>query len=208
MSFFTQLARWLGPRGQRRPHTPTRRVRLRPTLEALETRDLLSTLAVTNLLDTGVSGDGSLRGEIAAAASGDRIVFADSLAGQTITLNPGLGPLLLNKDLTIQGPGADKLTISGNNATEVFDIPGGTVTITGLTIADGKASFSGGGISNDGTLTITNSTLSDNHADYSGFGGGGIVNGGTLTVCNSTLFGNTADGSTGGGIYNFGGGQW
>ena len=120
MSFFSQFARWLGRRGPRRPVTPIRRARLRPTLEALETRDLLSTLTVTNLLDTGVKGDGSLRGEIAAANSGDRIVFPDSLAGQTITLNPGNGPLVLRKDLTIQGPGADKLTISGNNATEVW----------------------------------------------------------------------------------------
>jgi hypothetical protein len=197
---------------------------------------------VTNPSDTGGSGDGSLRGEIAAANSGDTIVFADNLAGQTITLNPGNGPLYLDKDLTIQGPGADKLTISGNTATEVFDIPGGsfsssgaTVTITGLTIADGKALLSGGGISNAGTLTldcvtlsgnhagsgfgsggggisnagtltITNSTLSGNHADDSDFGGGGIDNGGTLTVCNSTLFGNTADNSVGGGgIYNFAG---
>src|SRR5215831_18952787 len=101
MSFFPQLARWLGRRGPRRPVTPIRRARLRPTLEALETRDLLSTLTVTNLLDTGVSGDGSLRGEIAAAASGDRIVFARSLADQTITLEAANGPLVLGKDLTI-----------------------------------------------------------------------------------------------------------
>jgi hypothetical protein len=257
MSFFPQIARWLGRRGQRRPLTSTRRVRSRLTLESLETRDLPSTLIsftvfspsppppppstlmVTNLSDTGVSGDGSLRGEIAAANSGDRIVFANNLAGGTITLNPANGSLVLYQDLTIQGPGADKLTISGNNATGVFDIPASlydpataTVTITGLTIADGNALagggifnqgtltldhctlsgnhagaywFSGGGaIDNGGTLTVTNSTLSGNHADGSGYGGGGILNAGTLTVSNSTLSGNTANGSQfgGGGISN------
>ena len=46
------------------------------------------TLVVTNAPDTGVNVDGSLRGEIAAAQSGDTIVFDGSLAGQTITLDP------------------------------------------------------------------------------------------------------------------------
>src|SRR5689334_14940507 len=109
MTFFTQFAR----RGRRRPLTPARRVRRRPTLDALETRSLLSILTVTTLRDTGANGDGSLRGEIAAAANGDQIVFARSLAGHTITLNAANGPLVLNKALTIRGPGATRLTISG-----------------------------------------------------------------------------------------------
>ena len=49
-------------------------------------RDLLSTLTVTNILD---SGAGSLRAEIAAARAGDTIVFAPILDGQTITLTSG-----------------------------------------------------------------------------------------------------------------------
>jgi hypothetical protein len=206
MTFFTQFAR----RGQRRPLTPTRRVRHRPTLEALETRNLLSTLTVTNLSDTGVSGDGSLRGEIAAAAKGDQIVFARSLVGQTITLNAANGPLLLDKDLTISGPGADKLTISGNDATQVFSIASGTSdTIKGLTIADGNADrlfAGGGGILNNGTLTLDDSTLSGNHADGFVMGGGGIANNGQLTIDHSTLSGNHADGGFfgGGGIANYG----
>jgi hypothetical protein len=187
LSFVPQFARWLGRRGQR-PLTPTRRVRLRPTLEGLETRNLLSTLTVTNPLDTGVSGDGSLRGEIAAAASGDQIVFADSLAGQTITLEAANGRLLLNKDLTIQGPGADSLTVSGNDATGVFKIAdGATDTITGLTIADGHDGVQGGGIINHGALTLDSVTLCGNHVVGGTVGGGGIFNDGTLTIDHSTL---------------------
>jgi hypothetical protein len=191
-------------------------VRLRPTLEALETRNLLSSLTVTNLLDTGVSGDGSLRGEISAAAQGDQIVFAGSLAGQTITLNAAEGPLVLSKNLTIQGPGAGRLTISGNDATRVFEIAAGaTDTIAGLTIArgsaDGNTDFGAGGIFNNGgaTLTLDGCTLSGNHADRTVEGGGAITNGGTLTINNSTLSGNRADhaafaGNTNaGGIFNF-----
>jgi hypothetical protein len=136
-----------------------------------------TTLVVTNVGDTGVSGDGSPRGEIAAAASGDRIVFARSLAGQTITLKAAHGPLLLSKDLTIQGPGAARLTVSGNHATEVFKVAAGaTDAITGLTIAGGSADGSeaggGGGIANAGTLSLDHVTLSANHADGAFFGGG------------------------------------
>jgi hypothetical protein len=181
------------------------------TLEALETRNLLSTLTVTNPLDTGVSGDGSLRGEIAAAASGDQILFADGLAGLTITLDPTNGPLVLRKDLTIGGPGADCLTVSGNNVTEVFCVASGaTDCITGLTIANGNADGgSGGGITDCGTLTLDHVTLCGNHADCSSFhgGGGGIFNLGALTIDHSTLCDNHADDANaggGGGILNGG----
>jgi hypothetical protein len=216
MSVLINWTGWLARRGpSRRPATRARTVRRRPVLEVLEARNLRSTLTVTDALDTGLSGDGSLRGEIAAAAAGDRIVFAGGLAGQTITLNAAKGPLVLNKDLTIQGPGAGQLTISGNDATRVFAIAAGaTDTIAGLTIARGSAdglSFGGGGILNNGgaTLTLDGCTLSGNHADAGSQGGGGITNGGTLTVNDSTLSGNHADHATGGvgaagGIMNFG----
>src|SRR5205085_2993397 len=83
-------------------------------LEALEDRTVPSTLTVTNNLDTGALGDGSLRGEIAAAQSGDTINFAPCLLGQTITLTGG--ELAISKSLDVEGPGANQLTVSGNNA--------------------------------------------------------------------------------------------
>src|SRR5262245_65565453 len=61
----------------------TRPHRIVPRLEVLEDRTVPSTLTVTNNLDTGVAGDGSLRGQIAAAQSGDTLNFAGSLLGQT-----------------------------------------------------------------------------------------------------------------------------
>src|SRR5215831_15831598 len=123
MSVFALVA-WLRQRRQ-----PARLIRVprarpcRPRLEALEHRDLPSTLVVTNPSDSGGLGDGSLRGEILAAASGDQIVFDPSLSGQTITLSSGT-ELLLDKDLTIQGLGADQLTVRGNN-NRVFEIAAG-----------------------------------------------------------------------------------
>src|SRR5262249_30412302 len=136
------LLAWLKPgsgstrRGRR--YQPARRPSFVPRLETLEDRTVPSTLTVTNNLDTGVAGDGSLRGEIAAAQSGDTIVFDTSLQGQTITLTSG--QLAITKDLDIEGPGADQLAVSGNHQSRVFAISGGvTVTIAGLTIADGLA---------------------------------------------------------------------
>jgi hypothetical protein len=158
-----------------------------------------STLTVTNNLD---SGAGSLRADIAAAHNGDTIVFAPSLDGQTITLTSG--ELLIRKNLIIAGPGAGELTVSGNNASRVFEVAKlRQVTLSGLTISKGVASGPqpgdlGGGILNHGTLTVSGSTLSGNSAGL----GGSILNDGTLTVSNSTLTGNSA--AQGGGINNQG----
>src|SRR6516225_7876229 len=71
----------------RRQHTRQKRpARVRPVLELLEDRTVLSTLTVLNALD---SGAGSLRDAIKAARSGDTILFDSSLSGQTITLTSG-----------------------------------------------------------------------------------------------------------------------
>jgi hypothetical protein len=185
---------WLTGRGCRGADNRSRSYR--PCLEPLEDRWLLSTFTVLNNLD---SGAGSLRAAIAAAnpAGGDTIDFAPGLAGQTITLTSG--ELLLDRSLTINGPGADQLAVSGNNASGVFFITAGTVALSGLTITGGHAS-SGGGIQvgQGNTVTIQDCTIANNSADFSG---GGLRNdGGTVTVIDSTISGNTAPFS--GGISN------
>jgi hypothetical protein len=193
MSFFSWLRKRTSTRSTRWDGLPTRPTtrRFRPRLEALEDRWMPSTLTVTNNLD---SGPGSLRADIAAAQSGDTIVFAPSLNGQTITLTSGV--LAISKNLTIQGPGASLLTISGNHLSQVFHVTGAQpVVLSGLTISNGL-----GGISNSGTLTVSQCTLSGNGGLNIAFGG--ISNGGALTVSQSTLSGNS--GSNGGGICNFG----
>jgi len=76
-----------------------------------------------------------LRAIINSACPGSIITFDMSQVTSPITLTSG--ELLLNKSLTFQGPGAGTLTISGNNASRVFNIQSGnTVTITDLTIAN------------------------------------------------------------------------
>jgi hypothetical protein len=200
----------------RRTPKPARpRAALRPRLEALEDRLLPSTLTVTNTLD---SGKGSLRYEIAQAQSNDTIVFnfgtiknPKKAPPPTITLTSG--ELDITKNLTIQGPGAGQLTISGNRGTfyasRVFEVAANTtVALSGLTISDGSTSFDdgfGGGILNHGTLTVSGCTISNNDAPFVVYqvpgSGGGIYSDGTLTVSDCTVSNNSAY-SSGGGIYN------
>jgi parallel beta-helix repeat protein len=138
------------------------------------------------------SGPGSLREAIANASQCTTITFANGISFITLTS----AELIIDKSLTINGPGANLLTISGNGARRVFTVNrGASVVLNGLTIANGAAgSNDGGGIINNGYLTVTNCTLAGNSADD----GGGIHNTGFLTVSNSTISGNSA--STGGGI--------
>src|SRR5262249_3717329 len=121
---------------------------------------------VTSFAD---SGPGSLRQAVLEAnghPGADVINFAPAVRG---TIGLTTGQLNITDDLTIDGPGADELTVSGNHASRVFSISGGaTVTFTGLTISDGRAvgsPGSGGGIENNGsTLTLAHVVLSNNEA--------------------------------------------
>jgi hypothetical protein len=147
-----------------------------------------ATITVTNNNDNGA---GSLRQAIAISSPGDTIDFDPSLNGQTITLTSG--ELLINKYLTITGPGANLLVVNGSLASRVFNIdPGFQVTISGLTISFGRAN-SGGGILNNGSLTIIDSTLSRNNASL----GSGINNTGSLTITSSTISANRGLGLAG-----------
>src|SRR5262245_39274654 len=116
MSVFRSVSKWL--RGCGRPAAPVRKpARARLGLEALDSRIVPSTFHVTTLDDTG---DGSLRTAVAQAnahAGADAIVFDDGLAG-TIALTGG--DLDVTDDLKINGPGADRLTVSGGNVSRVF----------------------------------------------------------------------------------------
>src|SRR4051812_39142890 len=82
-----------------------------------------ATITVTNTND---SGPGSLRQALANANKGDTITFA--VTG-TITLTSG--GFLVTKNVTISGPGANQLSIDGNQALFVFGIfPQRTVSIS------------------------------------------------------------------------------
>ncbi len=166
-----------------------------------------ATLVVTTTAD---SGAGSLRDTIAAASDGDTIQFDAALNGQTITLTSA--ELLIDKNLTIDGPGANQLTVQRSTATgtpafRIFNASGPfDVTIAGLTIANGSApDAGGGGIGSSAlTLTIAHCVISGNSARavavFIALANRGNLS--TVSIANCTISGNSA--ASGGGILNDG----
>lgn len=154
--------------------------------------------------NTNDAGAGSLRQAIAdanGAVGADTITFSPAVTGQ-ITL--ATGELLVTDSVTITGPGAANLTVSGNNASRVFDVYSNAaeldVTISSLTVANGSAT-TGGGIANYDENLILDGVRVTNCAASSK--GGGVWADGfamNLTIRNSTITGNSA-GVDGGGIY-------
>jgi hypothetical protein len=160
-----------------------------------------ATFNVTNLND---SGAGSLRAAIASANAtlgADTITFQAGLTG-TITLSSALE---VEESLTINGPGSNMLTISGNDQVGVFYFIGWgnepeTHSVSGLTITDGNpiGDSAGGGIGSFGChLTLNDVIVKDCHsgADGGGLyftGRHGFAMGGTLTITNSSFTGNIA----------------
>src|SRR6266496_3087820 len=162
--------------------------------------------ASSTVINTNDSGAGSLRQALVDASDGDTIDFSVTTPA-TITLTSG--ELLVDKNVTISGPGANVLAVNANAASRVFHIaPGKTVNISGLTITNGNPPANppdnyGAGIYNDhATLTVSNCTISGNSTGDSGYGGGiyndGFIGSATLTINNSTLSDNSATVEAGG----------
>ncbi|MDE3169752.1 MAG: right-handed parallel beta-helix repeat-containing protein [Acidobacteriota bacterium] len=155
-----------------------------------------STITVTNTAD---SGAGSLRAAVASAAPGDTINFSLTYPA-TITLS---STIWMTTSVTIAGPGANNLAISGNNATELFYVTGGpTVAISGVTIEAGNAPSGGGIMVFASTLQLTDCAVSGNTASL--YNGGGIFNfdQSNLVLNRTTVSGNSAAGE-GGGIVSY-----
>ncbi|HUB79014.1 MAG TPA: hypothetical protein VMB03_09475 [Bryobacteraceae bacterium] len=142
----------------------------------------LSNPVVSDLTDSvSAPTTTSLRYAVLNACPGATIAF--SVTG-TIPL---AGRILLNRNVTIQGPGATNLTISGQYATRIFFLGtgtltgfGGTVNINGVTLANGSAIGGGSGYGGGGA----------------GMGGAIFQNGGTLNVANVVFRGNRAIGGS------------
>ena len=164
-----------------------------------------STTLVTTLQDNNEAG--SLRWCINNASSGSTIRFAQGIIG-TIKLTKGDLVFTSSKQLTIAGPGADQLMISGGNiGAHIRVSKGATLNISGLSFKNSETvdyAF----LSNEGTLIVTNSIISGNKTTAGDASlGGGIENKGTLTVTNSTISNNSSIGDhngLGGGIDNQG----
>jgi hypothetical protein len=162
------------------------------------TYGIIPTLTTVTTLNDDEAG--SLRQLVATARPGSTITFATGLRGRIVLTSE----LVIKKNLTIRGPGAGILSITGSgDFNVVFVKQGVTATISDLAFNGTRQTETGSGIIiNDGTLTLTNSMISGNTTLN---GAGGISNAGTLTLTNSTISDNTTLDAYGGGIGNYGG---
>ena len=168
--------------------------RLKPTVLGLEGRRLL-TFHVTSTADDGTTG--TLRWAVQqadAATSPSTIDFRLGDAAATITLSQGELELSnTTETITIDGPGANLLSINANRDSRVFQIDAQvTAFVSGLTITGGSTTRNGGGngggVSNDGTATLTECTIEGNSSGY----GGGLFSQGALRLADCTISGNSA----------------
>jgi len=174
-------------------------------------------LVVQNCND---SGSGSLREAVASATSGDTIDLTQ-LACSTITLTSGEIDVDQD-DLSIQGPGAASLSISGNDAVSVLRHSGsGTLSVYDLSIVHGTKYLTegvgldakGGCIYSAASVVLADAVIADCTARYTGstYGakGGAIFAYRSVSLSNSSVLDSSAissgpDNGSGGGIYSLG----
>src|SRR4051794_10075140 len=158
-----------------------------------------TTITVTSLAN---SGAGTLRDALAAAADGDTIDFQPGLSG-TITLTTG--ELKVQDAVTITGPGAGVITVSGNHGGRIFYLndpdPSASITISGLTLTAGVTSNDGGAVFNEGErLTLADMVITQNSSESNGGGVASDDAGSSLTLTNTQVTANDS-GDGGGGIF-------
>lgn len=201
-------------------------VTLIAVLAAYPNVTIAATFTVTKTADTNdgsCDADCSLREAIVAANANAGMDIVTVPAGTYVLSLSGAGEdaaatgdLDLNGDLVLGGAGAATTVIVGDGGDRVFDVDplaaGVAVTISEVTVTNGRAVPLGGGIRNSGTLAITNSTISDNQTlatqmNEASIGGGiGTASGGMTTVSGCLVTDNVATGdgdagpSLGGGI--------
>ncbi len=167
------------------------------------------------VINNASSGPGSLRQAIldanASGNSSDIIVFTNNVRGKI----PAPSEMILAKfpagSLTIEGPGADVLSIEGDYTSRIFRVQNGSLTISGLRISRGVGVtglgglIGGGGIfvvsgtsltlegcsvtANQGTgiTTMSGTMVTINNSLIAGNAGGGIDGAGGLSISNSTV---------------------
>jgi CSLREA domain-containing protein len=155
--------------------------------------DLQSIFTVTNLSDTDdgkCDSDCSLREALVTAPTNSTINFAQGLKGE-IKLKSTLN---IDKNVTINGPAKNSITISGDHSVRVFNVNQSCFfKISNLTVAngfvegeagsDGKqcedgekgAAADGAGLYNDkGNVTVTNVAFINNRLEGGRGGNGGL----------------------------------
>lgn len=198
--------------------SPTMRIEfLNSTNEIVSVEDFQASTGI--LVDTVIdesdadtsAGDVSLREAIEAAnareESADTILFSPALfqnGRASIVLQEG--QFSVTGALEIAGPGADLLTVDGNQQSRIFAVghsvrfppfpPPGVLSLSGVTLTGGNsADGSGGAIQSIDDLNLLNVVITGNSANTVG---GGISVRGAVTISNSQISNNTSRHSGGG----------
>ena len=148
-------------------------------------------LCVNRLDDSAAAPlPGMLRFAVLRAPAGGSITFDPALSGRTILLDASLrsNHIRIDRDIAIQGPGSNLLTVSGGTATRIFFIEGSTVRIDGLTLADGLGKGGDGAPGTGGA---------GGGGGAAGMGGAIFLNSGSLMLSGVVLSGNRAAGGSG-----------
>jgi hypothetical protein len=190
----------------RRPST--RPLRLRPLAACLASALFLQvggavaagaaprgSLVVQNCDD---SGPGSLRDVVATAGNGD-VIDLTSLGCGAITLTSGaIAPTGTVGTLTLAGPGSAALSISGNDASRVFETAApGTLTLSGMTLTHGLAPDDGGCVYAAADVALNDVALvacAAGNASVANANGGGVFAANAVLAA-STFANNTVDGN-------------
>jgi hypothetical protein len=184
-----------------------RSTRLR--LLCLESRLAPAVWTVNTLADdgSGSGNSGTLRYCIAQANTNPGDDTINIAVNGTIMLANGQFTLTdTTGQTTINGPGANLLTIDAHMASRAIQINSSvTASISGVRVTGGRlVGTSGGGINNAGTLMLANSMIDGNSVSIlnnAGGAGGGILSNGALAITNCTISGNSAtNGGYGAGI--------
>jgi hypothetical protein len=178
------------------------------------------TVQVTLSTDTGNTGGCELRNALAAVIDNttengctvsdvngteDHVTFAPSVTGPIVLT---AGEIAINdpeSDLAIEGPGMNQLTVSGNDASRIFNVnsPGTQVIVSGLSLVHGKAPVvgsqaQGGAIEAHSQLTLNDVKLANSASTVAASSpgglnadGGGIHATASLTLNQSVVTGNT-----------------
>lgn len=168
--------------------------------------------AATVIVDTTADSDDSsgcvTDGMSSPCSLRDAIAYANAHANTAISVPAGMytltaGMLTLSASMTITGAAANTTIVDANHASRALTVASGvTVSISGLTIANGSTGSVGNGanITNNGTLNLTDSVVTGGTTGANS--GGGIFNPSVataLTIVRSTISGNEGFGAA---IYN------
>jgi len=180
---------------------------------AVVLRTVRNSFIVTKLTDYDPAGNvasnlklGTLRNAIANAKSGDHITFDIRSGVAGVPDYPAVirlvAPLTLNSDLTFDGPGAERLTISGDSDgdgtadVQMFTV-NAKVAVNRLAFASGYAPFAGGAfeVNTAGNLKLSYCAFTDCRADQ--WGGAVDVNGGVVNADHCLFRGNSTSAQLG-----------